>query len=153
MNIPGHTSNKKTITIFLSLYSPDGSGDWHKIYWNNLVQDYGADGTVTLDKDDKEPNVPPGDETNTISKVRSGTYIYKVYNYSDSAANTPAKKTNLKNSKAMVKVYYNEGTCCTKKKYYVPNDNGTLWGVFTFNKDTGFTASDNMTTKDPTANS
>ncbi|HIB16757.1 MAG TPA: hypothetical protein EYO28_08620 [Candidatus Lambdaproteobacteria bacterium] len=131
------------------LYSPDGSGDWHKIYWNNLVQDYGADGTVTLDKDDKEPNVPPGDETNTISKVRSGTYIYKVYNYSDSAANTPAKKTNLKNSKAMVKVYYNEGTCCTKKKYYVPNDNGTLWGVFTFNKDTGFTASDNMTTANP----
>ena len=52
----------------------------------------------------------------------------------------------------MVKVYYNEGTCCTKKKYYVPNDNGTLWGVFTFNKDTGFTASDNMTTKNPTAN-
>jgi hypothetical protein len=131
------------------LYSPDGSGDWHKIYWNNLVQDYGADGTVTLDKDDKEPNVPPGDETNTISKVRSGTYIYKVYNYSDSAANTPAKKTNLKNSKAMVKVYYNEGTCCTKKRYYVPNDNGTLWGVFTFNKETGFTASDNMTTANP----
>jgi hypothetical protein len=131
------------------LYSPDGSGDWHKIYWNNLVQDYGADGTVTLDKDDKEPNVPPGDETNTISKVRSGTYIYKVYNYSDSAANTDAEKTNFKNSKAMVKVYYNEGTCCTKKKYYVPNDNGTLWGVFTFNKDTGFTASDNMTTANP----
>ena len=131
------------------LYSPDGSGDWHKIYWNNLVQDYGADGTVTLDKDDKEPNVPPGDETNTISKVRSGTYIYQVHNYSDSAANTDAKKTNLKNSKAMVKVYYNEGTCCTKKKYYVPNDNGTLWGVFTFNKDTGFTASDNMTTANP----
>ena len=87
------------------LYSPDGSGDWHKIYWNNLVQDYGADGTVTLDKDAKEPNVPPGDETNTISKVRSGTYIYKVYNYSDSAAETEAQKTNLKNSKAMVKVY------------------------------------------------
>jgi len=131
------------------LYSPDGSGDWHKIYWNNLVQDYGTDGTVTLDKDDKEPNVPPGDETNTISKIRSGTYIYKVYNYSDSAANTDAEKTNFKNSKAMVKVYYNEGTCCTKKKYYVPNDNGTLWGVFTFNKDTGFTASDNMTTANP----
>ena len=131
------------------LYSPDGSGDWHKIFWNNLVQDYGADGTVTLDKDDKEPNVPPGDETNTISKIRSGTYIYKVYNYSDSAANTDAEKTNFKNSKAMVKVYYNEGTCCTKKKYYVPNDNGTLWGVFTFNKDTGFTASDNMTTANP----
>jgi len=130
------------------LYSPDGSGDWHKIYWNNLVQDYGADGTVTLDKDDKEPNVPPGDETNTISKIRSGTYYYQVHNYTDDGGGGNSV-TNLKNSKAMVKVYYNEGTCCTKKKYYVPNDNGTLWGVFTFNKDTGFTASDNMTTANP----
>ena len=49
----------------------------------------------------------------------------------------------------MVKVYYNDGTCCTKKRYYVPNDNGTFLGVFTFNKDSGFTASDNMTTADP----
>ena len=130
------------------LYSPDGSGDWHKIFWNNLVQDYGADGTVTLDKDDKEPNVPPGDETNTISKIRSGTYYYQVHNYTDDGGGGNSV-TNLKNSKAMVKVYYNEGTCCTKKKYYVPNDNGTLWGVFTFNKDTGFTASDNITTDDP----
>jgi len=130
------------------LYSPDGSGDWHKIYWNNLVQDYGADGTVTLDKDDQEPNVPPGDETNTISKIRSGTYYYQVHNYTDDGGGG-SSVTNLKNSKAKVKVYYNEGTCCTKKQYYVPNDNGTLWGVFTFNKDTGFTASDNMTTDDP----
>ena len=131
------------------LYSPDGSGDWHKIYWNNLVQDYGADGTVTLDKDDKvSTGAPPGDETNTISKIRSGTYYYQVHNYTDNGGGGNSV-TNLKNSKAKVKVYYNEGTCCTKKQYYVPNDNGTLWGVFTFNKDTGFTASDNMTTDDP----
>ena len=133
-----------------NLLSPNSAGNgWDRIYYSNLTQDYGADGTVTLDKDDKEPNVPPGDETNTISKIRSGTYIYQVHNWTDKAANTDARKTNLKNSKAMVKVYYNEGTCCTKKKYYVPNDNGTLWGVFTFNKDTGFTASDNMTTANP----
>ena len=131
------------------LYSPDGRGDWHKIFWNNLVQDYGADGTVTLDKDDKvSTGAPPGDETNTISKIRSGTYYYQVHNYTDDGGGGNSV-TNLKNSKAMVKVYYNEGTCCTKKKYYVPNDNGTLWGVFTFNKDTGFTASDNITTDDP----
>ncbi|MEC7887935.1 MAG: hypothetical protein VYA44_08780, partial [SAR324 cluster bacterium] len=93
---------------------------------------------------------PPGDETITIDKVRSGTYKFSVHNYTDDAYNTDAKKTNFKNSKAKVKVYYNDGgTCCTKKKYYVPNDNGTLWYVFTFNKDTGFTASDNMTNDDP----
>ena len=133
-----------------NLYSPNSAGNgWDRIYYSNLTQDYGADGTVTLDKDDKEPNVPPGDETNTISKIRSGTYIYQVHNWTDKDADTAARKTNLKNSNAKVKVYYNDGTCCTKKRYYVPNDNGTLWGVFTFNKDTGFTASDNMTTANP----
>ena len=134
-----------------NLYSPNSAGNgWDRIYYSNLTQDYGADGTVTLDKDDQvSSGAPPGDETNTISKVRSGTYIYKVHNYTDSDADTDAQKTNLKNSNAMVKVYYNDGTCCTKKRYYVPNDNGTFWGVFTFNKDSGFTASDNMTTADP----
>ncbi len=142
------TNPETAVDLDSNLYSPNSAGNgWDRIYYNNN-ETYGTD-TVKLDKDDDEDTAPPGDETITISKVRSGTYIYQVHNYTDQAANTPAEKTNLKNSKAMVKVYYNEGTCCTKKKYYVPNDNGTLWGVFTFNKDTGFTASDNMTTANP----
>ena len=133
-----------------NLYSPDGAGGWDRINYS-ANKNYASGDTVTLDKDDK-PSVgsPPGDETITINKVRSGTYKFSVHNYTDDAYNTDAKKTNFKNSKAKVKVYYNDGgTCCTKKKYYVPNDNGTLWYVFTFNKDTGFTASDNMTNDNP----
>jgi len=133
------------------LYSPKSGGSgWDTISYNGN-KSYASGDTVTLDKDDK-PSVgsPPGDETITINKVRSGTYKFSVHNYTDDAYDTDAKKTNFKNSKAKVKVYYNDGgTCCTKKKYYVPNDNGTLWYVFTFNKDTGFTASDNMTNDDP----
>ncbi len=133
------------------LYSPwDNGSGWDTISYSGN-KSYPSGDTVTLDKDDK-PSVgsPPGDETITINKVRSGTYKFSVHNYTDDAYNTDAKKTNFKNSKAKVKVYYNDGgTCCTKKKFYVPNDNGTLWNVFTFNKDTGFTASDNMTNDNP----
>jgi molybdopterin-binding protein len=128
------------------LYSPNGSGGWHKIYYGKLIKRYGADGRVTLDKDDTEQlGAPPGDETITISKIRSGTYHFKVYNYTDSEGdNATAKKTNLKNSKATVKVYYNDGNSITKKDYPVTNDNGTLWYVFTFDNSSGFTEVNTM---------
>ena len=113
------------------LYSPNSAGNgWDKIYYNKKNETYGAD-TVKLDKDDM---YPPGDETITISKVRSGTYKFYVYNYTGGT-------DNLSNSKAKVKVYYNDGTSSIKKKYYVPNDKGTVWwDVFNFDKNTGFTA-------------
>ena len=112
------------------LYSPNSAGnEWDKIYFGDNAS-YGAD-TVKLDKDDM---YPPGDETITISKVRSGTYKFRVKNYTGGT-------DNLSNSKAKVKVYYNDGTSSIKKKYYVPNDKGTVWwDVFNFDKNTGFTA-------------
>ena len=115
------------------LYSPDNaSTGWDTLYYGREILTYDA-GTVKLDKDDQ---YPPGDETITISKVRSGTYKFRVHNYTGGS-------DNLSNSKAKVKVYYNDGTSSTKKKYYVPNDKGTVWwDVFTFDKNTGFTASD-----------
>ena len=97
---------------------------------------------VTLDKDhnnNSSPASPPGDETITISKVRSGTYSFSVHNLTDSGNNTANYKTNLAQSGAMVKLFYCPvGTDCNneetviKKKFHVPNDNGTLWKVFTF---------------------
>ena len=111
---------------------------------------YGANDNVTLDKDHKAsspPAPPPGDETMTITKVRSGTYSYSVHNYTDRAANTDAKKTNFSKSNAKVKVLYNnEGTLVTKR-FHVPNKSGTLWRVFTFDSSrsgSGFTVVDNM---------
>ena len=113
------------------LYSPDNaSTSWDTLYHGKKLLTYGAD-TVKLDKDDM---YPPGDETITISKVRSGTYKFRVKNYTGGT-------DNLSNSKAKVKVYYNDGTSSIKKKYYVPNDKGTVWwDVFNFDKNTGFTA-------------
>ena len=145
------TDPETAVDLDSNLYSPNGAGGWDRIWWSSKNKTYASSGdTVKLDKDDDKDSAPPGDETTTISKVRSGTYKFSVHNFTDDAYNTDAKKTNFKNSKAKVKVYYNDGgTCCTKKKYYVPNDNGTLWYVFTFDKDTGFTASDNMTNDSP----
>ena len=132
MNWP-KTNPQTAVDLDSNLYSPNSAGNgWDRIYYNNN-ETYGTD-TVKLDKDDDEDTAPPGDETITISKVRSGTYKFRVKNYTGGT-------DNLSNSKAKVKVYYNDGTSSIKKKYYVPNDKGTVWwDVFNFDKNTGFTA-------------
>lgn len=112
---------------------------------------------VTLDKDHKKTTgAPPGDETMTISKVRSGTYSFSVHNKSDSDNDTPNYQTNLAQSRAKVKVFYNNGGTLVRKRFHVPNDNGTLWKVFTFDNSSGsgsgFTRVDNMTYEDTNSN-
>jgi hypothetical protein len=115
---------------------------------------------VSLDRDynlNTVPAFPPGDETITISKVRSGTYSFSVHNASDKSASS---SDNLSKSRAKVKVFYCPlGTDCNcnacpaagslvKKKFHVPNDNGTLWKVFTFSTSgsgSGFTREREMT--------
>ena len=103
---------------------------------------------VSLDRDynlNTVPAFPPGDETITISKVRSGTYSFSVHNASDSSANY---NTNLAQSRAKVKVFYNNGGTLVRKRFHVPNDNGTLWRVFTFSTSgsgSGFTRVRTMT--------
>ena len=96
---------------------------------------------VTLDKDHNTNSVPvgspPGDETITISKVRSGTYSFSVHNMTN---RDNSSITNLRQSRAKVKVIYCPvGADCSneesviRKKFHAPNANGTLWRVFTFN--------------------
>jgi len=105
---------------------------------------------VTLDKDhsaSSSPPSPPGDETITISKVRSGTYSYSVHNYTDRGASTSSPSDNMSKSKATVKVFYNKEGTLVRKTFYVPNDSGTLWRVFTFNSSnsgSGFTNTNTM---------
>ena len=121
---------------------------------------------VTLDKDhndNSDPAAPPGDETITISKVRSGTYSYSVHNYSDKDLTTgdaDAKRTNLKKSRVRVKVLYCAAEPCQlssstfyKRRFNVPNKNGTLWTVFTFDKDSSsvFTRVKTMSEQDTQA--
>ena len=110
---------------------------------------------VTLDKDhnvNSSPASPPGDETITISKVRSGTYSFSVHNLTN---RDNSSITNLRQSGAKVKVIYcpvgtdcSNQTAVTKKNYHRPNKNGTLWRVFTFNSSdsgSGFTRVRTMT--------
>ena len=111
---------------------------------------------VTLDKDHNTNNgSPPGDETMTITKVRSGTYSYSVHNSTDRDNNTANYKTNFSKSNAKVKVFYNKEGTLVRKRFYVPNDNGTLWRVFTFDSSrsgSGFTRVDNMSYENTQSN-
>jgi hypothetical protein len=98
---------------------------------------------VTLDKDhsgNSSPASPPGDETTTIQKVRSGTYGFSVHNLTDSGGGTTNYEKNLAQSGAWVELFYCPvGTDCSNedavdhKIYKVPNKIGTLWRVFTYN--------------------
>jgi hypothetical protein len=110
---------------------------------------------VTLDKDhnnNSSPASPPGDETITIRKVRSGTYSYSVHNYTNK---DNSSITNLGRSGAKVNVIYCPvGADCSNEEaviredFNVPPKNGTLWRVFTFNSSdsgSGFTRVRTMT--------
>ncbi len=121
---------------------------------------YGAGDNVTLDFDDDNSTAPPGKETITIlsgsaTKVRSGTFSYSVHNFTDKDNDTANYKTNFSKSRAKVRVFYNNQGTLVRKRFNVPNDNGTLWRVFTFDSSgsgSGFTRVDNMTYESTTAN-
>jgi len=109
---------------------------------------------VTLDRDyntDSARPSPPGDETMTITKVRSGTYSYSVLNATDMDNGTDNYETNFSKSNAKVKILYNKEGTLVRKRFYVPNDNGTLWRVFTFDSSrsgSGFERVKEMTYED-----
>tara|TARA_B100000315_G_scaffold191311_1_gene181508 strand:- start:142 stop:1734 length:1593 start_codon:yes stop_codon:yes gene_type:complete len=97
---------------------------------------YSAGDNVTLDRDEQDP---PGTETITIMKVRSGfTYSYSVHDYEN---NDNTSSTNMGNSGAFVTVYYNN----TRTVYPVPSGVGNLWRVFTFTVSGGQTIVNTMT--------
>ena len=88
------------------------------------------------------------EQTITITKIRSGTYSFSVHNYTARAASTSSPSDNISKSGVKVKVFYNKEGTLVRKRFYVPNDNGTLWSVFTFNSSgsgSGFTRDRDMT--------
>ena len=149
--------NNNVVKILDShLTGPDNASGRFHIYWNaslyygvgnaGAVDNYyyctdnytstgctteEASDNVSLDRDDY--NGPPGTETITISKVRSGTYRYSVHDYSNRGLTSP---DNLSKSGTTVTVYFND----IATTYNVPNDNGSLWTVFTFDNSSGFNA-------------
>ena len=149
----------------LSIPDNDSTGTLHLWYGTQSGKDYyiyvDADDNVTIDKDhkvkspDNPRGAPPGDETITITKVRSGTYSFSVHNNTDSGNDTANYKTNLLRSNTKVKVFYNKEGTLIRKRFYVPNAEGTLWEVFTFDSSrsgSGFTVVDNMTYEDTAGN-
>jgi len=143
------------LDVHLSIPDNDSTGTFH--LWNGAQSGkdyyiYGANDNVTIDKDHNLGNgSPPGDETITITKVRSGTYSFSVHNYTDMDNDTndccPNYKTNLLRSNAKVKVFYNDEGTLVRERFYAPNSEGTLWRVFTFDSSgsgSGFTRVDNM---------
>jgi len=143
----------------ISIPNTAGNGTFH-LYYDVDVEGctgicdyyvYGAGDNVTLDFDDDHSTAPPGKETITIlsgsaTKVRSGTFSYSVHNFTDKDNDTANYKTNFSKSRAKVRVFYNDQGTLVRKRFNVPNDNGTLWRVFTFDSSgSGFTRVDNMT--------
>ncbi len=115
-----------------------------------------ADDNVTIDKDHKvTTGAPPGFETMTITKVRSGTYSFSVHNNTDSGNDTTNYRTNFARSRARVYVYYNNEGTLVQKRFHVPNVVGTLWRVFTFDSSgsgSGFTKVQTMSYEDTASN-
>ena len=133
----GHTNNS---TNRFHLYYNSISGvDSFYYATNNFsctsCSDTQKSDNVTLDNDDYDG--APGTETITINKVRSGTYRYSVQDWSNKALTAP---DNLSKSGTTVIVYYNN----TATTFNVPNDNGSLWTVFTFDISSGFNAVNGM---------
>ena len=159
----------------LSIPNKDDNGTVHLSRDTNVVVSgstcyscdyyiYGANDNVTLEKDhniSSTPSSPPGDETMLITKVRSGTYSYSVYNYKDREASSSSPSDNISKSRAKVKVFYcpwgqpvpycNIEGSVVRKRFHAPSDNGTLWLVFTFSTSGsghGFTRKNEMSYED-----
>jgi len=146
----------------ISIPNTAGNGTFHLYYDDDtggtgLGGDYyvyGAGDNVTLDWDADNTTArpsPPGHETFTITKVRSGTYSFSVHNITDKDNDTTNFKTNLAQSRAKVKVFYNNEGTLVRKRFHVPNANGTLWRVFTFDSSgsgSGFTKVQEMIYED-----
>ena len=85
-----------------------------------------GDSYYELDVDDTSSFGP---ETTTISKPIDGLYTFSVFNYSYRTG------APLAESNAMVRVYF--GTQQLPFTFYVPNEPGNAWDVFSYDSATG----------------
>lgn len=104
------------------MLGPSASGDLAHVYFD-APRSVGDTTSLILDVDDTDGEGP---ETITLTKASSGEYVYYVHDYS----NQSSKNSNqLANSMATVEVYVGNAPA---KVFNVPNVQGTLWKVFTF---------------------
>lgn len=101
---------------------PSSNGSGTHVYFDNRGVTDGAT-SVVLDVDDTDGEGP---ETITITKPLSGQYTYYVHDYSNRSYSS---SNALSNSMATVEVYVGNAP---SKVFNVPNLEGTLWKVFSY---------------------
>lgn len=105
------------------------SGQFHTYYNDKIyVNDENGETYADLDLDDTEWEGP---ETTTIYKGTSGVYYFFVHNYSDCE---DTNSNTLATSQASVQVYSGSRLVQT---FYVPNKEGTVWSVCSYDSLTG----------------
>jgi hypothetical protein len=121
-------------------YSGVSTKDYHN--YTDIVSsgDY-----VTLDQDNTNGSGSPcgsgcGPETITISKIRSGDYRYHIHAYSRKGNNT----NHIADNGTVVQVFYNIDQVIN---FDVPSTAGDLWTVFDYNKSTGFSTLNTMSSE------
>lgn len=104
-----------------------GSGQFHTYYSNETYEENDTK-YADLDLDDTDWEGP---ETTTIYQKSSGNYYFFVHNYTNKEEES---STALSTSQAKVEVYSGSRLVNT---FYVPNQEGTLWAVCSYNSVTG----------------
>lgn len=106
-----------------------GSGQFHTYYSDKTyVNDENDETYADLDLDD---TTWEGPETTTIYKGTPGVYYFFVHNYSDKE---DTNSNTLATSQASVQVYSGSRLVQT---FYVPNKEGTVWSVCSYDSLTG----------------
>lgn len=104
------------------------NGRFHTYY--SQKEHYESELMVNLDLDDTDGEGP---ETTTIYKMTPGIYTFMVHDYTNRYT---SNSTNMANSGAYVEIYQGESNVATYR-FNVPNSEGTLWTVFSYNSNTG----------------
>lgn len=106
-----------------------GAGQFHTYYSDKTyVNDEDGETYADLDLDDTEWEGP---ETTTIYKETPGVYYFFVHNFSDCE---DTNSNTLATSQASVQVYSGSRLVQT---FYVPNKEGTVWSVCSYDSLTG----------------
>ena len=115
--------------------------------YHNYTDIVNSGDNVTLDQDSDQGIVSTcpggedcGPETITISKLRSGDYRYHVHAYDRKGDNL----THIADNGTVVQVFYNNVQVIN---FDVPSTAGDLWTVFDYNKSTGFSTLNTMSSE------
>lgn len=112
------------------IVGPTANGGSFHVFYNAKTHYESSVLMTDLDLDDRSSYGP---ETTTIYQPVSGDYVFLVHDYSN---RNKTSSSALANSGAYVEVYLGTSAVAAYT-FYVPNNNGTLWTVFSYDSDTG----------------